>query len=97
MVHVTKQYELVFERYLVRIPDGTTAIVTEVLHNSPHSVQANARIACWSGQDQLFINEARSSLCVLLATWASSGLHASTMKFNTQNEERKSVRISNYM
>lgn len=80
-----------FERYLVRIPDGTPAIVTEVLRNSPHLVQENARLECRSGQDRLFLNEARSSLCVVLVTWDSSGLHAGTMKFDTQDEERKSV------
>lgn len=87
MVHVTKQYKLVFEVYLVRIPDGTPAIVTEVTRNSPHSVQENARIECQLGQDRLFLSEAHSSLCVVLATWASSGLRAGTRKFNTQNEE----------
>ena len=91
--YVMKEYELVFERYLVRIPDGTPAIVTEALRNSPHSVQTYARLAFLSGQDRLFLNEARSSLCVVLVTWASSGRHASAMKFNTQNEERKGIRI----
>jgi hypothetical protein len=96
VVRVTEHYELVFERYLVRIPDGTPAILTEVLRNSPHSVQANARIACRSGQDRLFLNETRLSLCVVLATRASYGLHAGTMKFNTQTEEGISICIIIY-
>jgi hypothetical protein len=77
----------VFERYLVRIPDGTPDVVIEALRNSPHSVQTNARIACLSGQDLQFLNEARLSLFVVLKTLAGSGLHAGSIKFNTQNEK----------
>ena len=67
--------------------------MTEVLRNSSHSVQANARIACRSGHDRLFLDEARSSLCLVLATSASCGMHAGSMKFDTQNEERISVSV----